>query len=124
MKEPDLATDFDIIILGAGSDSQAAVRQVRKRTERFLLINDGPYCTTCARVGCMPFKALIEVANARLSRHKSKAFGIHGSKHMSIDIAAVSDKVFVPRTQHHHRYQFEPGCATHPGRRCCSGTWR
>ena len=52
----------DVAIIGAGSAGLAALRQVRKRTESFVIINDGAYGTTCARVGCMPSKALIEAA--------------------------------------------------------------
>lgn len=84
---------YDVIIIGAGSAGLAAVRQVSKHTDRFLLINDGPYGTTCARVGCMPSKALIEVANAFHARKKAKAFGICGSEHLDIDIPAVMRRV-------------------------------
>ena len=79
----------DVIIIGAGSAGLAAVRQVSKHTDKFLLINDGPYGTTCARVGCMPSKALIEAANAFHARKKAKAFGIRGSEQLEIDIPAV-----------------------------------
>lgn len=88
-----MTTNLDVIIIGAGSAGLAAVRQVRKRTERFLLINDGPYGTTCARVGCMPSKALIEAANAFHARHKAEAFGIRGSAGLSIDATAVMQRV-------------------------------
>ena len=84
---------LDVIIIGAGSAGLAALRQVRKRTERFLLINDGPYGTTCARVGCMPSKALIEAANAYHARTKAEAFGIRGSESLRIDIPAVMLRV-------------------------------
>ena len=40
------------------------VREVRDRTDNFEMINAGSYGTTCARVGCMPSKALIAAANA------------------------------------------------------------
>lgn len=85
--------NVDVVIIGAGSAGLAAVRQVRKQTERFVLINDGPYGTTCARVGCMPSKALIEVANAYHARNKAQAFGIRGSEYLSIDIPAVMQHV-------------------------------
>lgn len=88
-----MTTHLDVIIIGAGSAGLAAVRQVRKRTERFLLINDGPYGTTCARVGCMPSKTLIEAANAYHARHKAEAFGIRGSAGLSIDATAVMQRV-------------------------------
>ncbi|NLE61066.1 MAG: FAD-dependent oxidoreductase, partial [Planctomycetes bacterium] len=54
----------DVAIVGAGTAGLAALREVSKRTEDFVLINDGPYGTTCARVGCMPSKALIAAADA------------------------------------------------------------
>ena len=84
---------LDVIIIGAGSAGLAALREVQKRTENFLLINDGPYGTTCARVGCMPSKALIEAANAFHRRHSFDAFGIRGGAALSIDVPAVLRRV-------------------------------
>ena len=54
----------DVAIVGAGTAGLSALAVVRQSTENFVLINDGAYGTTCARVGCMPSKALIEAANA------------------------------------------------------------
>lgn len=88
-----MTTELDVIVIGAGSAGLAAVRQVKKSTDNFVLINDGPYGTTCARVGCMPSKALIEVANAFHARYKAEAFGIRGSAHLRIDIPAVMQRV-------------------------------
>ena len=88
-----MTTKLDVIVIGAGSAGLAAVRQVQKSTDNFMLINDGPYGTTCARVGCMPSKALIEVANAFHARHKAEAFGIRGSEHLRIDIPAAMQRV-------------------------------
>lgn len=84
---------LDVIIIGAGSAGLAALREVRKRTESFLLINDGHYGTTCARVGCMPSKALIEAANAFHRRHAFEAFGIRGGSGLTIDVPAVLRRV-------------------------------
>ena len=52
---------YDYIIIGAGTAGLNAVSQVRKAGKSFLLINGGHWGTTCARVGCMPSKALIQV---------------------------------------------------------------
>ncbi len=83
----------DVIIIGAGTAGLSALREVRKHTDNFLLINDGAYGTTCARVGCMPSKALIEVANAFHRRHAFEAFAIRGSEQLSIDVPAVLRRV-------------------------------
>ncbi|MDO8862920.1 dihydrolipoyl dehydrogenase [Haliea sp. E1-2-M8] len=87
------STQVDVVIIGAGSAGLAAVREVKKKTDSFVLINERPYGTTCARVGCMPSKALIEAANAYHARHRADAFGIRGSAGLSIDTAAVLQRV-------------------------------
>ncbi|KFN46450.1 dihydrolipoyl dehydrogenase [Arenimonas metalli] len=83
----------DVIILGAGTAGLSALREVRKRTDRFVLVNDGPYGTTCARVGCMPSKLLIEAANAFHARERLDAFGIRGAEGLSVDLQAVLRRV-------------------------------
>jgi dihydrolipoamide dehydrogenase len=88
-----MTSTFDVIIVGAGTAGLAALREVRKRTDNFLLINDGPYGTTCARVGCMPSKALIEAANAFHRRFAFEAFGIRGGDRLAIDVPAVLRRV-------------------------------
>jgi dihydrolipoamide dehydrogenase len=52
----------DVAIIGAGSAGLYAYAQVRRRTDSYVLIDGGELGTTCARVGCMPSKALIQVA--------------------------------------------------------------
>lgn len=83
----------DVAIIGAGTAGLAALREVRKHTERFVLINDGPYGTTCARVGCMPSKALVEAAKAFYRREALAEFGIHGAEKLEVDIPAVLARV-------------------------------
>lgn len=84
---------LDTIIIGAGTAGLAALREVRKRTERYLIVNDGPWGTTCARVGCMPSKALIEAANAFHRRLAFDEFGIRGGSDLRADIPAVLKRV-------------------------------
>lgn len=84
---------FDVIIIGAGTAGLAALREVKKRTENFILINDGPWGTVCARVGCMPSKTLIEAANAFHRRNTFEEFGIRGAGSLTLDIAAVLRRV-------------------------------
>ena len=86
---PQSTPTFDTIIVGAGSAGLAALREVRKHTDNYLIVNAGPYGTTCARVGCMPSKLLIEAANAYHRRHTFEAFGITGSETLAVDLPAV-----------------------------------
>ncbi|MFA7503071.1 MAG: dihydrolipoyl dehydrogenase [Burkholderiaceae bacterium] len=87
----------DVAIVGAGTAGLAALREVRKRTEDFVLVNAGPYGTTCARVGCMPSKALIAAANAFHARTKLEEFGIRHADALAADIPAVLHRVRVLR---------------------------
>ncbi|NBQ69245.1 MAG: dihydrolipoyl dehydrogenase, partial [Nitrosomonadaceae bacterium] len=84
---------LDVIIVGAGSAGLAALREVRKYTQRFVIINDGPWGTVCARVGCMPSKTLIEAANAFQRRGTFEEFGIRGGDRLTLDISAVLRRV-------------------------------
>jgi dihydrolipoamide dehydrogenase len=84
---------YDVAIIGAGSAGLTALGEVRKQTDNFVLINDGSYGTTCARVGCMPSKALIEVSNAFHRRKVFDAFGVSGGEGLTVDIPAVLRRV-------------------------------
>ena len=84
---------FDVVIIGAGTAGLAALREVKKRTGNFILINDGPWGTVCARVGCMPSKTLIEAANAFHRRGAFEEFGIRGAESLTVDIPAVLQRV-------------------------------
>lgn len=88
-----MITSCDVAIIGAGTAGLSALREVRRRTGDFVIINDGPYGTTCARVGCMSSKALIESANAFHRRTMLKAFGVNGAEGLSADIPAVLRRV-------------------------------
>lgn len=83
----------DVVIVGGGSAGLAALREVRKRTENFLVVNHGPWGTICARVGCMPSKLLIEAANAFHRRGTFDEFGIRGADGLRVDIPAVLRRV-------------------------------
>lgn len=83
----------DIVIIGSGTAGLTALAEVQRKTRNVLLINDGHWGTTCAAVGCMPSKALIEAANAFHRRHDFAAFGISGAGSLAIDIPAVLARV-------------------------------
>ena len=79
----------DVAILGAGTAGLSALREVRKITGNFLLINGGPAGTACARVGCMPSKVLIQVSNDFHRRHVFATEGIRGGAGLQVDLPAV-----------------------------------
>ena len=88
-----MSQPLDTLIIGAGSAGLAALREVRKHTDRFLIVNEGPWGTTCARVGCMPSKLFIEAANALHARHAFDDFGLRGATALSADLPAVLERV-------------------------------
>ena len=96
--------EVDVAILGAGSAGLFALSQVKRETDNYVLINGGELGTTCARVGCMPSKVLIQVAD---DFHRKSIFereGIDGAEDLSVDVPAAMEHVqdlrdvFVDRT--------------------------
>lgn len=79
----------DVAIIGAGSAGLSALRQIKKQTDSFVLIDPGPLGTTCARIGCMPSKALIHVANAYHRSQQFGSMGLSGARQGPCDIPAV-----------------------------------
>lgn len=79
----------DVAIIGAGTAGVNAMTQVREATDNFVLINGGILGTTCARVGCMPSKILIQIAEDFHRRHVLSKEGIHGGRNLSIDVGRV-----------------------------------
>jgi dihydrolipoamide dehydrogenase len=75
----------DVAIIGAGSAGLSARREVAKVTDNWVVIDDGILGTTCARVGCMPSKVLIQSANDFARRKKFEEQGILGADQLSVD---------------------------------------
>lgn len=84
---------YDIVILGAGTAGLSARKEVAKKTDNYLVVDPGPLGTTCARVGCMPSKVLIQVAADYERRKKFLEIGISGTDGLSIDHATVLEHV-------------------------------
>ena len=84
---------YDVAIIGAGSAGLSARREVAKETDNYVVIDAGKLGTTCARVGCMPSKVLIEVANTFDRRKVFEQMGIKGADKISVDQALVMDHV-------------------------------
>lgn len=79
----------DVAIIGAGSAGLAARREVAKKTKNYVVIDDGILGTTCARVGCMPSKALIESANLFHRRQLLGERGISGADQLRVNLRDV-----------------------------------
>jgi dihydrolipoamide dehydrogenase len=85
--------DTDVAVIGAGTAGLAAYRAARAAGARAVLIEGGPYGTTCARVGCMPSKLLIAAAEAVHETSKLAAFGVHVEGKVTVDGQAVMARV-------------------------------
>lgn len=83
----------DVAIIGAGSAGLTATATVRRYTDNVVLIDGGELGTTCARVGCMPSKAAIQVAEDLHRRTVFKREGIEGGDGLSADIPASMEHV-------------------------------
>ncbi len=73
----------DVAILGSGTAGLNAMGQFRRAGKSFVLINGGEPGTTCARVGCMPSKALIQVAEDYHKRTHLGRYGVDGHQDLT-----------------------------------------
>lgn len=78
-----------VAIIGAGSAGLSARREVAKVTDDYIVIDNGILGTTCARVGCMPSKVLIQAANDYYRKKDFETEGILGAEKLSLDGKAV-----------------------------------
>ena len=83
----------DVAVIGAGTAGLAAVSQVRQANKSFVLINGGELGTTCARVGCMPSKALIQVGHDLHRRQLFDREGIEGGEGLSANLPDILEHV-------------------------------
>lgn len=84
--------ETDVAVIGAGTAGMGAWWAARKHTPHVLLIESGPYGTTCARVGCMPSKLLIAAAEAAHQARHADLFGVHAGP-VHVDGRAVMRRV-------------------------------
>ena len=83
----------DVAVIGAGTAGLAAVSQLRQANKSFVLINGGELGTTCARVGCMPSKALIQVGHDLHRRQLFDREGIEGGEGLSANLPDILEHV-------------------------------
>ena len=86
------ALNVDVAVIGAGTAGLSAYRAAKAAGKRAVLLEGGPYGTTCARVGCMPSKLLIAAAEAAHGIERARAFGVHAGP-ARIDGAEVMARV-------------------------------
>ncbi|MEG2830670.1 MAG: FAD-dependent oxidoreductase, partial [Edwardsiella sp. (in: enterobacteria)] len=67
----------DVAVIGGGTAGLGAYRAAKRHTPSVVMIEGGPFGTTCARVGCMPSKLLIAAAESVHQIARAPAFGIH-----------------------------------------------
>ena len=85
--------EVDVAIIGSGTAGLNAMGRVRRSKKSFVLINGGEAGTTCARVGCMPSKVIIQVAEDFHRRTLYPRMGIEGGEQLSVNIPEVMEHV-------------------------------
>ncbi len=85
--------EVDVAVIGAGTAGLAAYRAAVAAGKRTVIIEGGPYGTTCARVGCMPSKLLIAAAEAAHVPARWPEFGLRLEGSVSVDGPAVMARV-------------------------------
>lgn len=83
----------EVAIIGSGSAGLYSLSKVRPSGKSWVLINGGHTGTTCARVGCMPSKAVIQVAEDFYRRKVFNRYGVEGHDDLRIDQAEAMEYV-------------------------------
>ncbi|GAB3403554.1 dihydrolipoyl dehydrogenase [Massilia agilis] len=82
----------DVAVIGSGTAGLSAYRAAKAQGASTVMIESGPYGTTCARVGCMPSKLLIAASEAAHMLQAASGFGVHAGE-PRIDGRAVMERV-------------------------------
>ena len=83
----------DVAIIGAGTAGLFALRQVKRFTDSYVVIDGGTLGTTCARVGCMPSKVMIQTAEDYHHRHDLALTGIDGGERLALQAPKAMEYV-------------------------------
>ena len=67
----------DVAVIGAGTAGLGAYRAAKAAGADTVLIEQGPWGTTCVRVGCMPSKLLLVAASAARDARRAGVFGVN-----------------------------------------------
>jgi dihydrolipoamide dehydrogenase len=82
-------SDFDVLILGAGSGGYSCALRAAQLGLRVGLVEKGNLGGTCLHIGCIPTKALLHAAEVADNTRESQQFGVMASLD-GIDMAAVN----------------------------------
>lgn len=85
--------NVDVAVIGGGTAGLGSYRAAKAYTDSVVMIEGGPYGTTCARVGCMPSKLLIAAAESVHEIEKAPGFGVHPQGEIVINGREVMDRV-------------------------------
>jgi len=80
-----MKSSVDVAVIGAGHAGLNAIKEIRKVTDDWVLINGGPLGTTCARIGCMPSKVAIHLADTFQLRERFGRYGVEGGQQLRLD---------------------------------------
>ena len=81
----------DVAIVGAGTAGLTARRAAEAAGASVVVVDPGPFGTTCARVGCMPSKLLIAAAEAAHHAREATVFGVDAE--VAVDGRRVMERV-------------------------------
>lgn len=79
----------DVVVTGAGHAGLNAVKEIRRVTDGYFLVNGGSLGTTCAWVGCMPSRVAIHRGDIYAMCKHFQRYGIDGAESPSIDGSSV-----------------------------------
>jgi pyruvate/2-oxoglutarate dehydrogenase complex dihydrolipoamide dehydrogenase (E3) component len=82
-------TQFDLVVVGAGSGGYAAARTARDAGARVALVDHGPLGGLCILRGCMPSKAFLASSDAVHGARTAGALGVRIDGPIGVDMAFV-----------------------------------
>ena len=85
----DRVSDFDVLILGAGSGGYSCALRAAQLGLKVGLVEKENLGGTCLHIGCIPTKALLHAAEVADSTRESEQFGVQASLD-GIDMAGVN----------------------------------
>ena len=83
----EVATPVDLLVVGAGPGGYTAALHAARLGRTVTLVERGDMGGTCLNVGCIPSKALIEVADAHALAGRVGAWGVNAAS--TVDMARV-----------------------------------